>query len=90
MADLVIGRYLIPGVGPKVVRREMIAISRGTVVVDVPSTRAAVRNLHATTHTEPIYFADGVLQLPGNMPAVPYVRLCLTNATLSAELRIKG
>src|SRR5258708_7142044 len=86
-ADLVVGAVLIPGASaPRLVRREMIArLKRGAVVVDVAIDQGGgFETAHATTHTEPIYFVDGVLHYcVSNMPAaVPHTStLALTNAT---------
>jgi alanine dehydrogenase len=97
-ADLVIGAVLIPGASaPKLVRREMIAnMRRGSVVVDVAIDQGGCfETSHATTHTEPIYFVDGVLHYcVSNMPAaVPHTStFALTNATFPylLELANKG
>ncbi len=86
-ADLVVGAVLIPGASaPKLVRREMIAnMKRGAVVVDVAIDQGGCfETSHATTHTEPVYFVDGVLHYcVSNMPAaVPHTStFALTNAT---------
>ncbi|HTS30298.1 MAG TPA: alanine dehydrogenase [Bryobacteraceae bacterium] len=86
-ADLVVGAVLIPGASaPKLVRREMIAnMKRGAVVVDVAIDQGGCfETSHATTHTEPTYFVDGVLHYcVSNMPAaVPHTSTFgLTNAT---------
>ena len=86
-ADLVVGGVLIPGASaPKLVRREMIAtMKRGAVVVDVAIDQGGCfETSRATTHTEPIYFVDGVLHYcVSNMPAaVPHTStFALTNAT---------
>jgi len=86
-ADLVVGAVLIPGASaPKLVKREMIAnMKRGAVVVDVAIDQGGCfETSHATTHTEPIYFVDGVLHYcVSNMPAaVPHTStFALTNAT---------
>ncbi len=98
LADLVIGAVLIPGASaPKLVRREMIAnMRRGSVVVDVAIDQGGCfETSHATTHTEPIYFVDGVLHYcVSNMPAaVPHTStFALTNATFPylLELANKG
>jgi alanine dehydrogenase len=93
-ADLVVGAVLIPGASaPKLVRREMIAnMKRGAVVVDVAIDQGGCfETSHATTHTEPIYFVDGVLHYcVSNMPAaVPHTStFALTNATLPYLLTI--
>jgi len=97
-ADLVVGAVLIPGASaPKLVRREMIAnMKRGSVVVDVAIDQGGCfETSHATTHTEPIYFVDGVLHYcVSNMPAaVPHTStFALTNATFPylMELASKG
>src|SRR5579871_704949 len=93
-ADLVIGAVLIPGASaPKLVRREMIAtMKRGAVVVDVAIDQGGcLETSHATTHTEPIYFVDGVLHYcVSNMPAaVPHTStFSLTNATFPYLLEL--
>jgi alanine dehydrogenase len=93
-ADLVIGAVLIPGASaPRVVRRSMIAnMRRGTVVVDVAIDQGGCfETSHATTHTDPVYFVDGVLHYcVSNMPAaVPNTStLALTNATFPYLLEI--
>src|SRR5215468_5905844 len=97
-ADLVIGAVLIPGASaPKLVRHEMIAnMRRGSVVVDVAIDQGGCfETSHPTTHTEPIYFVDGVLHYcVSNMPAaVPHTStFALTNATFPylLELANKG
>ena len=97
-ADLVIGAVLIPGASaPKLVRREMIAtMKRGSVVVDVAIDQGGCfETSHATTHTKPVYFVDGVLHYcVSNMPAaVPHTStFALTNATFPylLELANKG
>lgn len=87
-ADLVIGAVLIPGASaPKLVRREMISrMKHGAVVVDVAIDQGGcVETAHATTHTDPIYYVDGVLHYcVSNMPAaVPHTSTFgLTNATV--------
>jgi alanine dehydrogenase len=66
------------------------------VVVDVAIDQGGCfETSHATTHTEPIYFVDGVLHYcVSNMPAaVPYTStFALTNATFPylLELANKG
>ena len=60
-------------------------MKRGAVVVDVAIDQGGCfETSHATTHTEPIYFVDGVLHYcVSNMPAaVPHTStFALTNAT---------
>ncbi len=86
-SDLVIGAVLIPGASaPRLVRASMIAnMRRGSVVVDVAIDQGGCfETSHATTHTDPVYFVDGVLHYcVSNMPAaVPNTStLALTNAT---------
>ena len=93
-ADLVVGAVLIPGASaPRLVKREMIAnMRRGSVVVDVAIDQGGCfETSHATTHTEPIYFVDGVLHYcVSNMPAaVPHTStLALTNATFPYLLQL--
>jgi alanine dehydrogenase len=93
-ADLVVGAVLIPGASaPRLVKREMIAnMKHGSVVVDVAIDQGGCfETSHATTHTEPIYFVDGVLHYcVSNMPAaVPYTStFALTNATFPYLLEL--
>lgn len=97
-ADLVIGGVLIPGAAaPKLVRRDMIAgMKRGAVIVDVSIDQGGcLETSRPTTHTDPIYFVDGVLHYcVSNMPAaVPHTStFALTNATFPylLELANKG
>ncbi len=93
-ADLVIGAVLIPGASaPKLVRRDMVSqMKKGAVVVDVAIDQGGcLETSHATTHTDPIYFVEGVLHYcVSNMPAaVPHTStLALTNATLPYLMEI--
>lgn len=97
-ADLVIGAVLIPGASaPRVVRREVVAqMKKGAVIVDVAIDQGGcIETAHPTTHTDPIYFVDGVLHYcVSNMPAaVPNTStLGLTNAQFPylMELANKG
>jgi len=97
-ADLVIGGVLIPGAAaPKLVRRDMVAgMKRGAVIVDVSIDQGGcLETSRPTTHTDPIYFVDGVLHYcVSNMPAaVPHTStFALTNATFPylLELANKG
>jgi alanine dehydrogenase len=97
-ADLVIGAVLIPGASaPKLVRSQMIAnMKRGSVVVDVAIDQGGCfETSRPTTHTDPVYFVDGVLHYcVSNMPAaVPHTStFALTNATFPylLELANKG
>ena len=93
-ADLVVGAVLIPGASaPRLVKREMIAgMKRGAVVVDVAIDQGGCfETSRATTHTDPIYFVDGVLHYcVSNMPAaVPHTStFALTNATFPYLLEL--
>jgi alanine dehydrogenase len=93
-ADLVIGAVLIPGASaPKLVRRSMISqMRRGSVMVDVAIDQGGCfETSKPTTHTDPIYFVDGVLHYcVANMPAaVPHTSTFgLTNATFPYVLEI--
>lgn len=86
-ADLVVGAVLIPGASaPKLVRRQMLStMKKGAVMVDVAIDQGGCfETSHATTHTDPIYYVDGVLHYcVSNMPAaVPHTStFALTNAT---------
>jgi alanine dehydrogenase len=93
-ADLVIGGVLIPGAStPRLVRRDMVPrMKKGAVMVDVSIDQGGCfETSHPTTHTDPIYFVDGVLHYcVSNMPAaVPHTStLALTNATFPYLLEI--
>lgn len=93
-SDLVIGGVLIPGASaPRLVRRDMISLmKRGSVVVDVAIDQGGCfETSHATTHTDPIYFVEGVLHYcVSNMPAaVPHTStFALTNATFPYLLEL--
>lgn len=92
--DLVIGSVLIPGAkAPHLVTRDMMKLMRkGSVMVDVAIDQGGCfETSHPTTHSEPIYEVDGVIQYAvANIPgAVPYTStLALTNATLPYALRL--
>jgi alanine dehydrogenase len=93
-ADLVIGAVLIPGASaPKLVRHDMVSRMRpGSVIVDVAIDQGGcVETAHATTHTDPVYYVDGVLHYcVSNMPAaVPHTSTFgLTNATVPYVLML--
>jgi alanine dehydrogenase len=93
-ADLVIGGVLIPGASaPRLVRREMLReMRKGSVVVDVAIDQGGCfETSRATTHTDPIYFEEGVLHYcVSNMPAaIPHTStLALTNATFPYVLQL--
>jgi alanine dehydrogenase len=87
-ADLVIGGVLIPGAAaPKLVTRDMLKdIPNGSVLVDVAVDQGGCfETTHATTHSNPTFYEEGVLHYcVANMPgAVPRTStFALTNATL--------
>ncbi|HET7057569.1 MAG TPA: alanine dehydrogenase [Nitrospiraceae bacterium] len=87
-ADLVVGAVMIPGArAPRIVSRTVVSRMRpGSVIVDVSVDQGGcIETTRPTTHSEPVYFLDGVLHygVP-NMPGiVPHTStLALTNATL--------
>ena len=93
-ADAVIGAVLVPGAAaPKLVTRAMLSTMKpGAVLVDVAIDQGGCfETSHATTHTEPVYFVDGVIHYcVSNMPAaVPHTStLALTNATFPYLLEL--
>ena len=93
-ADLVIGAVLIPGASaPRLVRRDMLSsMKKGSVMVDVAIDQGGCfETSHATTHTDPIYFVEGVLHYcVSNMPAaVPHTStFALNNATFPYLLEL--
>ncbi len=97
-ADLVIGAVLVVGAAaPKLVTREMLRlIPQGAVLVDVAVDQGGCfETTHATTHSNPTYYEEGVLHYcVANMPgAVPRTStFALTNATLpyALDLANKG
>ncbi len=97
-ADLVIGAVLVVGAAaPKLVTREMLhKVPNGSVLVDVAVDQGGCfETTHATTHSNPTYYEEGVLHYcVANMPgAVPRTStFALTNATLpyALELANKG
>jgi alanine dehydrogenase len=94
LADLVIGAVLITGASaPRLVRRDMLPLmKKGSVMVDVAIDQGGCfETSHATTHTDPIYFVDGVLHYcVSNMPAaVPHTStFALNNATFPYLLEL--
>ena len=92
--DLVIGSVLIPGAkAPHLVTKEMVKLMRpGSVMVDVAIDQGGCfETSHPTTHSEPTYIVDGVVQYAvANIPgAVPFTStMALTNATLPYALRL--
>ncbi|HEY2846702.1 MAG TPA: alanine dehydrogenase [Pyrinomonadaceae bacterium] len=87
-ADLVIGAVLVVGAAaPKLVTRDMLKlVPQGAVLVDVAVDQGGCfETTHATTHSNPTYYEEGVLHYcVANMPgAVPRTStFALTNATL--------
>lgn len=92
--DLVIGSVLVPGAKtPHLVTADMVKLLRkGSVMVDVAIDQGGCfETSHPTTHSEPTYEVDGVVQYcVANIPgAVPYTStLALTNATMPYALRL--
>ena len=97
-ADLVIGAVLVVGAAaPKLVTRSMLhLVPQGAVLVDVAVDQGGCfETTHATTHSNPTYYEEGVLHYcVANMPgAVPRTStFALTNATLpyALDLANKG
>ncbi len=93
-ADLVIGAVLVVGAAaPKLVTRDMLKlIPNGAVLVDVAVDQGGCfETTHATTHSNPTYYEEGVLHYcVANMPgAVPRTStFALTNATLPYALSL--
>ena len=96
--DLIIGAVLVVGASaPKLVTRDMLKlIPNGAVLVDVAVDQGGCfETTHATTHSNPTYYEEGVLHYcVANMPgAVPRTStFALTNATLpyALDLANKG
>lgn len=92
--DLVIGSVLVPGAkAPHLVTRDMVGLMRhGSVMVDVAIDQGGCfETSHPTTHSDPVYEVDGVVQYAvANIPgAVPYTStMALTNATLPYALKL--
>lgn len=92
--DLVIGSVLIPGAkAPHLITKDMVKMLRpGSVMVDVAIDQGGCfETSHPTTHTQPTFTVDGVIQYAvANIPgAVPFTStLALTNATLPYALRL--
>ncbi len=93
-ADVVIGAVLIKGgKAPRLVTHEMVRTMKpGSVIIDVAVDQGGcVETSHPTTHSNPIYFVDGVLHYAvTNMPgAVPRTStFALANATISYVRRL--
>lgn len=92
--DLVVGSVLVPGAKtPHLVTRDMVGLMRhGSVMVDVAIDQGGCfETSHPTTHSDPVYEVDGVVQYAvANIPgAVPYTStMALTNATLPYALKL--
>jgi alanine dehydrogenase len=93
-ADLLVGAVLVAGAkAPRLVTREVVSrMKPGSVIVDVAVDQGGcVETVHATTHSDPVYFVDGVLHYcVANMPgAVPRTSTyALSNATLPYAERL--
>ncbi|HRH42582.1 MAG TPA: alanine dehydrogenase [Pyrinomonadaceae bacterium] len=93
-ADLVIGGVLVVGAAaPKLVTRDMLKdVPNGSVLVDVAVDQGGCfETTHATTHSNPTFYEEGVLHYcVANMPgAVPRTStFALTNATLPYALAL--
>ncbi len=93
-ADAVIGSVLITGArAPRLITRDMLpGMQDGSVIVDVSVDQGGcVETTRPTTHSDPIYFVDGVLHYGvANMPgAVPRTSsFGLANATLPYIMRV--
>lgn len=92
--DLVIGSVLIPGAkAPHLITKDMVKLLKpGSVMVDVAIDQGGCfETSHPTTHSEPTYIIDDVIQYAvANIPgAVPFTStLALTNATMPYALRL--
>ena len=92
--DLVIGSVLVPcAKTPRLITRDMVPMLRpGSVMVDVAIDQGGCfETSHPTTHSEPTFVVDGVVQYAvANIPgAVPYTStMALTNATLPYAVRL--
>lgn len=86
--------FRVPGAkAPHLVTRDMVGrMRRGSVMVDVAIDQGGCfETSHPTTHSEPVYEVDGVVQYAvANIPgAVPYTStMALTNATLPYALKL--
>ncbi len=93
-ADLLVGAVLIPGAkAPRLVTRPMIkTMKKGAVIVDVAVDQGGcIETIHATYHTDPVYFVDGVVHYGvANMPGAVCrtSTIALTNATLPYAVKI--
>ena len=91
---LVIGAVLVPGSrAPKVVNRKTVGrMKKGAVIVDVSVDQGGcIETIHPTSHSDPIYFVDGVLHyavpnMPGIVPQTS--TFALTNVSFPFILRL--
>ena len=94
--DMVVGAVLIPGAAaPKLISREQLSLMKpGSVLVDVAIDQGGCfETSKATTHAEPIYDVDGIVQYcVANMPgAVARTStIALGNATMPFMLALAG
>jgi len=92
--DLVIGSVLVRGdKTPYLISKEMLkTLKPGTVLVDVAIDQGGCfETSRPTTHSDPIYFVDGILHyavanIPGAVPRTS--TLALTNVTLPYVLQL--
>jgi len=93
-SDVVIGAVLRSGErAPTVVTREMVRnMPDRSVIVDISVDQGGcIETTHATTHTDPVYYEEGVLHyavpnMPGAVPHTSTHALC--NATLPYILSV--
>ena len=93
-SDVVIGAVLRPGErAPRVVTREMVRnMPDRSVIVDISVDQGGcIETTHATSHTDPVYYEEGVLHyavpnMPGAVPHTSTHALC--NATLPYILSV--
>jgi alanine dehydrogenase len=93
-ADLVIGAVLVPGArAPRLIARDDLQLMKPqSVIVDVAIDQGGcVETSRPTTHTDPVYFVDGILHycvanMPGAVGRTSTVALC--NVTLPWALRL--
>jgi alanine dehydrogenase len=93
-SDLLVGAVLVTGSSaPKLVSREMVTSMRpGSVIVDVAIDQGGcVETARVTTHSRPIYEAEGIIHycvanMPGGVPRTS--TFALTNITLNYILDI--
>lgn len=101
-ADLLVGAVLVPGTrAPVVVTEEMVrSMKKGSVVVDVSVDQGGcIWGTKPTTHSEPIYYIDGVIfccvaNMPGQVArqstqaltaaTLPYLKMFAKNGIVDA------